>query len=106
MYTRLWKKYEDGVKEFIKFIVECAENPSRITCYCLDYCYSSAIGIDELLTPLVCKWVDNSFSVKWNWSKLYMLRWEKKQVCVRYASSDLDTNTYQCKLGWIDSKYN
>lgn len=62
MYTRLWKKYEDGVKEFIKFIVECAENPSRITCYCLDYCYSSAIGIDELLTPLVWNEIDQSYT--------------------------------------------
>ncbi|XP_014516924.1 uncharacterized protein LOC106774413 [Vigna radiata var. radiata] len=60
--SRLSKEYEDGVKEFCRFAVEHAENPSRIICPCLKCCYSRVMSVDELEEHLICNGIDKSYS--------------------------------------------
>src|ERR1043165_9765948 len=36
---RLSKEYENGVLEFVKFVVEHVEDPNRMKCPCLGWCY-------------------------------------------------------------------
>ncbi|WVZ15897.1 hypothetical protein V8G54_013463 [Vigna mungo] len=60
--NRLSKEYEDGVKEFCRFAVEHAENPSRIICPCLKCCYSRVMSADELEEHLICNGIDKSYS--------------------------------------------
>jgi len=64
--SRLSKEYEDGVKEFRRFVVEHAKNPSRIICPCLKCCHSRVVNVDELEAHLVCNGIDKSYSC---WTK-------------------------------------
>ncbi|XP_027912681.1 uncharacterized protein LOC114172392 [Vigna unguiculata] len=64
--SRLSKEYEDGVKEFRRFAVEHAKNPSRIICPCLKCCHSRVVNADELEAHLVCNGIDKSYSC---WTK-------------------------------------
>ena len=64
--SQLSKEYEDGVKEFRRFAVEHAKNPSRIICPCLKCCHSKVVNANELEAHLVCNGIDKSYSC---WTK-------------------------------------
>ncbi|WVZ00727.1 hypothetical protein V8G54_026796 [Vigna mungo] len=64
--SRLSKEYEDGVKEFRRFAVEHAKNPSRIICPCLQCCHLKVVNVDELEEHLICNGIDKSYSC---WTK-------------------------------------
>nr|KYP34028.1 hypothetical protein KK1_045064 [Cajanus cajan] len=64
--SRLSKEYEDGVKEFRRFVVEHAKDPSRIICPCLKCCHSKLVNADVLEEHLVCNGIDKSYSC---WTK-------------------------------------
>jgi len=62
--SRLSKEYEDGVKEFCRFAVKHAKNPSRIIYPCLKCCHSRVVNTDELEAHLVCNRIDKSYSCR------------------------------------------
>jgi len=63
----LSKEYEDGVKEFRRFVVEHAKNPSRIICPCLKCCHSRVVNADDLEAHLVCNGIDKLFMLDQTW---------------------------------------
>ncbi|KAK7259804.1 hypothetical protein RIF29_25419 [Crotalaria pallida] len=91
--NRLTNEYNEGVKEFIRFAVEHAEDPSRIICPCLQCCYSSKVSPAELKTHLVCYGIDQSYTC---WTRHGERREEFGHLKddVGYALNDADTNSY------------
>ncbi|XP_020234423.1 uncharacterized protein LOC109814420 [Cajanus cajan] len=93
--SRLSKEYEDGVKEFRRFAVEHAKDPSRIICPCLKCCHSKVVNADVLEEHLVCNGIDKSYSC---WTKHGETRNmdvdHDLQDSVNYAPSEPDT-TYE-----------
>ncbi|XP_020207858.1 uncharacterized protein LOC109792826 [Cajanus cajan] len=93
--SRLSKEYEDGVKEFRRFAVEHAKDPSRIICPCLKCCHSKLVNADVLEEHLVCNGIDKSYSC---WTKHGETRNMDVdldlQDSVNYAPSEPDT-TYE-----------
>ncbi|KAK7308273.1 hypothetical protein VNO77_41875 [Canavalia gladiata] len=60
--NRLSDEYENGVKFFIKFAIDHAENPNKIICPCLSCCYSKRISVTKLEDHLVCYGIDQSYT--------------------------------------------
>ena len=56
--NRLSSEYANGVKEFIKFVVERANNPNHIKCPCLRYGSIDKVTIEVLRDHLFIIRVD------------------------------------------------
>lgn len=56
------KEYVDRVKEFCRFVVELAKNPSRTICPCLKCCYVQVVNVAELEEHLVYNGIDKSYT--------------------------------------------
>jgi len=63
---RLSTKYEKGVVEFIKFVVERADNPNRINCLCIRCDYLNKVIIIALRDHLFINGIDISYT-RWIW---------------------------------------
>ncbi|KAK7244185.1 hypothetical protein RIF29_39003 [Crotalaria pallida] len=91
--NRLSTEYEEGVKEFIRFAVEYAENPSEIICPCLGCCHRERVSEDELEDHLVCNGIDQSYTC---WTKHGEARDQSKGLGknAKYVSGDDDANIF------------
>ncbi|KAK7266896.1 hypothetical protein RIF29_19556 [Crotalaria pallida] len=91
--NRLTDEYNEGVKEFIRFAVDHAEDPSRIICPCLQCCYSRKVSLTELKNHLVCYGIDQSYTC---WTRHGETREEFGALKddAGYALNDADTNSY------------
>ena len=95
--NRLSKEYENGVLEFVKFVVQHVEDPSRMKCPCLGCCYVGRVDADGLKSHLLRHGIDRSY-------KCWIFHGEKINENVEprgksnttYASDDKDTETYDC----------
>ena len=91
--SRLTKEYENGVSEFIKFVVAHAKDPRRMTCPCLSCCYGSRVDAVQLASHLKRHGIDKSYTC-------FNFHVEKSNGNVEsgdnttYASNDNSTDTY------------
>jgi len=93
--NRLSREYENGVSEFVKFVVAHAEDPSRMICPCLGCCYGKRVDAVQLTSHLMRHGIDRSYTC-WN------LHGEKSNENVEpgdsttYASNYSGADTYDC----------
>lgn len=92
--NRMSKEYEDGVKEFVEFVVEHADDHNNIKCPCLKCCFSE-ISVDELQDHLVCNGIDQSYTC-WTMHGETKAKSTNVNSSVRYSEKDFETNTYDC----------
>src|ERR1051325_7131631 len=98
MYVdRLSKEYENGVIEFVKFVVEHAEDSIKMKCLCLGCCYVGRVDAHGLKLHLLMRGIDQSYTC-------WIFHGEKSSENVEpgvksnatYASYDNATDTYDC----------
>ncbi|KAI5402887.1 hypothetical protein KIW84_050473 [Lathyrus oleraceus] len=58
--NRLSREYENGVSEFVKFVVAHAEDPSRMICPCLGCCYGKRVDAVQLTSHLMRHGIDRN----------------------------------------------
>ena len=91
--NRLSKEYENGILEFIKFVVEHAEDANRMKCPCLGYCYVGRVDAVGLESHLLSNGIDRSYTC-------WIFHGEKSNGNIEpvdsstYASDDNGIDTY------------
>ena len=94
MYSnRLSKEYENGVSEFVKFVVAHAKDPSRMTCPCLYCCYGNRVDAVQLASHLIRYGIDRSYTC-WNMHGEKSDGNDESGDNRTYASNDNGTDTY------------
>jgi len=60
--SRLTTEYMDGVREFVRFATENADDPNKILCPCLKCCYSKRVTPNDIRVHLVCHGIDQTYT--------------------------------------------
>ena len=58
---QLSKEYENGVLEFVKFVVEHVKDSSQMKCPCLGCCYVGRVDADGFKSHLLMRGIDRSY---------------------------------------------
>ena len=91
--NRLSKEYRDGVKEFIRFVVEHAEvRNNKYICPCLSCCYSNRVTVAKLEGHLVSYGIDQSYT---NWTKHGETEGESSNMGNTHAPDDNGPNSFE-----------